>query len=568
MKRVLYFFLFIIAGITVVLGILLFTPKALTGNVVNEQKTECNFLRGDADSNEKVELTDAVRILGFLFQGKQEPSCLDAADTNDNGKIDISDAISLLQYLFLGGSSPGLPYPARGIDPTADGLGCFGGVTDATCAIKRAKDLCGFGIVSEPCICGGVSITEGRCCLGSIQSGDEPCKVQVYAQMKSTESGLDSDLFACSVALKNGKFAGCGPYETIDNKESQLTSSTAEQRNPSYYNHESYAIVAWEESEKDGQDARKRKVYLCYLNEKVKNPGDCEKQKVFVAEGYNPSVSRYLVWEDKTGVWACDPLLKGGPYSCVLGNQKTVVTVKKDEDKEEIWTPLIKEHYVLYRDKSLETAGKMYDLYACDLGKESLVEYCNAYRVGSGKIDLPQLGDISNDGKSIVYAVKNARSRYDIFAVVERGKNVVVATGQSLVASPQVVFLRNNELRQKGYEDRGYYVVWKDAVPGNKYNIHVKLLRAEDSPLPPLEYKVITPGYTGANGQPVFDQLGFTFVQDKIAGKFEGSSLAPENQNFINQWFTCDLKSLERTTPDEIQGGIMEGCLKKEVVGK
>ena len=563
MKRELFFLVFFITGIVAVFGVLLFLPKILTGNIINEQKPECNFLRGDADSNGKVELTDAVRILGFLFQGKQEPSCMDAADANDNGKIDISDAIALLQYLFLGGPPPRLPYPARGIDPTADSLGCFGEVTDADCVIQRAKDLCGFGIVSEPCLCGGVSITEGRCCLGSIQSEDEACKVQVYAQMKITKSGLDSDLFACSVTLKNGKFAGCGPYETVDNKESQLTSSTAEQRNPSYYNRESYTVVAWEESEKEGQDAGKRRVYLCYLNEKVKSPEDCEKQKLFVAEGYNPSVSRYLVWEDKAGVWACDPLLKGGPYSCILGSPKTLVAEKGDGDREEIWIPLIKEYIVLYRNKIVEDTGNRHELYACNLGKESLSEHCNAYRAGSGKIDLPQAGDVSNDGKSIAYAVRNARNKYDIFAVAENGKKIIVATDQSLVASPQVVSLDNRELRQKGY-----YVVWKDAVPGNKYNIHVKLVREEDSPLPPLEYKVITPGYTGANGQPVFDQLGFTFVQDKITGKFEDSSLDPENQNFINQWFTCDLKALERTTPEEIRGGIIGGCLKKEFAEK
>ena len=91
------------------------------------------FFRGDADDNGKLELTDAVRILGFLFLGAPRPTCLDAGDADDNGKLELTDAVRILGYLFLGSVAPAFPGPpgdgnACGTDPTpgdseAD-LGC------------------------------------------------------------------------------------------------------------------------------------------------------------------------------------------------------------------------------------------------------------------------------------------------------------------------------------------------------------------------------------------------------------------------------------------------------------
>ncbi|MBN1441120.1 MAG: PKD domain-containing protein, partial [Planctomycetes bacterium] len=82
------------------------------------------FLRGDADGSGRLEITDAIRILGFLFLGAEPPPCEDAADVTDSGRIDISSAISLLNFLFLGGGQPAVPFPHLGIDPTPDGLHC------------------------------------------------------------------------------------------------------------------------------------------------------------------------------------------------------------------------------------------------------------------------------------------------------------------------------------------------------------------------------------------------------------------------------------------------------------
>ena len=43
------------------------------------------FIRGDSNDDDKVELSDPVRLLGYLFLGSEPPPCLDAADGNDSG---------------------------------------------------------------------------------------------------------------------------------------------------------------------------------------------------------------------------------------------------------------------------------------------------------------------------------------------------------------------------------------------------------------------------------------------------------------------------------------------------
>ncbi|MBN1441236.1 MAG: hypothetical protein JXA90_00940, partial [Planctomycetes bacterium] len=83
------------------------------------------FRRGDSNSDGDLDLSDGIRILGYLFLGGSGISCLDAADTDDSGAIDISDGVRIFNYLFLGGAPPAAPgHLDCGIDPTADALTC------------------------------------------------------------------------------------------------------------------------------------------------------------------------------------------------------------------------------------------------------------------------------------------------------------------------------------------------------------------------------------------------------------------------------------------------------------
>jgi hypothetical protein len=85
-----------------------------------------DFVRGDANLDGLVDISDAVFVLGFLFLGSLPPLCDDAADVDDSGRIEITDAVRLLDHLFRGALEPPPPYPERGSDPSPDALSCKG----------------------------------------------------------------------------------------------------------------------------------------------------------------------------------------------------------------------------------------------------------------------------------------------------------------------------------------------------------------------------------------------------------------------------------------------------------
>lgn len=83
------------------------------------------FLRGDSNADGKVNISDGVFTLRFLFQAGEAPPCLDAADSNDDGRLNLTDGIYLLRFLFQEG--PPIPAPGTrtpGPDETEDDLGC------------------------------------------------------------------------------------------------------------------------------------------------------------------------------------------------------------------------------------------------------------------------------------------------------------------------------------------------------------------------------------------------------------------------------------------------------------
>ena len=81
------------------------------------------FLRGDANADGLIEVSDALKVLlyGFL----QAPiECEGAADVDDSGEDEMTDAIHLLNYLLLDAPPPPPPFPECGNDPTPDEQAC------------------------------------------------------------------------------------------------------------------------------------------------------------------------------------------------------------------------------------------------------------------------------------------------------------------------------------------------------------------------------------------------------------------------------------------------------------
>lgn len=84
---------------------------------------EALFRRGDTNQDGRLDLTDAVRTLLYLFASGEKPACSDAADADDDGALTLADAVSSLNYLFRGGRPPPPPGPTDcGEDPTEDAL--------------------------------------------------------------------------------------------------------------------------------------------------------------------------------------------------------------------------------------------------------------------------------------------------------------------------------------------------------------------------------------------------------------------------------------------------------------
>lgn len=86
------------------------------------------FIRGDANTDGLIEISDVAFTLTHLFQGG-EAECRDALDANDDGRVDLADGIFGLSYLFGSGELPPAPFAWCGVDPTPDGLDCASNVT-------------------------------------------------------------------------------------------------------------------------------------------------------------------------------------------------------------------------------------------------------------------------------------------------------------------------------------------------------------------------------------------------------------------------------------------------------
>jgi hypothetical protein len=83
------------------------------------------FRRGDVNQDGELTIGDPVLLLGRLFRG--QPVALDCeagADADDNGKLELTDALRVLAFLFTGGPAPPPPFRACGVDPTDDELRC------------------------------------------------------------------------------------------------------------------------------------------------------------------------------------------------------------------------------------------------------------------------------------------------------------------------------------------------------------------------------------------------------------------------------------------------------------
>ena len=78
------------------------------------------FIRGDCNDDGGVDVSDAIKIFGYLFLGDSTCDCRQATDSNGDRAEDISDGIYLLAFLFSGGPPPPAPFPEKGFSEDSD----------------------------------------------------------------------------------------------------------------------------------------------------------------------------------------------------------------------------------------------------------------------------------------------------------------------------------------------------------------------------------------------------------------------------------------------------------------
>ena len=109
----------------IVIALFSLSALVLPASTLPAAEIERTFLRGNANGDKAIDISDAIYNISFMFLGGKEPPCMDAADANDDGVLDISDVSFLLGYQFLGTRPPPAPGPKiPGPDPTPDALGC------------------------------------------------------------------------------------------------------------------------------------------------------------------------------------------------------------------------------------------------------------------------------------------------------------------------------------------------------------------------------------------------------------------------------------------------------------
>ena len=75
------------------------------------------FVRGEADGDSRLDLSDAIFLIDALLRGGPRSGCIDAEDANDDGRVNIADAVYLIHFLFYTGEPPPAPFPDCGLAP-------------------------------------------------------------------------------------------------------------------------------------------------------------------------------------------------------------------------------------------------------------------------------------------------------------------------------------------------------------------------------------------------------------------------------------------------------------------
>lgn len=64
------------------------------------------YICGDANSDDQVNVSDAVFLVNYVFTGGFAPDPMEAGDVNCDGACNVSDAVGIINFVFTGGNIP------------------------------------------------------------------------------------------------------------------------------------------------------------------------------------------------------------------------------------------------------------------------------------------------------------------------------------------------------------------------------------------------------------------------------------------------------------------------------
>lgn len=68
--------------------------------------TEEGYMCGDANSDEAVNVSDAVYVINYVFVNGEPPEPLESAEVNCDGDVNVSDAVWIINHVFASGFEP------------------------------------------------------------------------------------------------------------------------------------------------------------------------------------------------------------------------------------------------------------------------------------------------------------------------------------------------------------------------------------------------------------------------------------------------------------------------------
>ena len=95
--------------------------RVVDGLILRTLSPATNALRGDCNLDGAVDIADGIALLVANFAGPSALACRAACDANGDGTTDgTADAIGIFMYRLGSGSPPAAPFPACGLQSSAD----------------------------------------------------------------------------------------------------------------------------------------------------------------------------------------------------------------------------------------------------------------------------------------------------------------------------------------------------------------------------------------------------------------------------------------------------------------